>query len=223
MIEKKDTEIDITNYAPWVKEFGLVEPYGKCQCGCGNDVPVSTKSRNTRGIRKGDPQRYILGHIGSLSAYDSPVDALFSNVDVGMDDECWLWKGTPRGNGYGCVRHEGRMLNSHRLSYEIHKGFIPDGMLVCHTCDNRMCVNPNHLFLGSYEDNYRDAKRKDRHTRGERSGNRKLSDSDALAIREAYRDKDLRTASRLSKQYGICVSTIRRIGKGEAWKHLKTD
>jgi hypothetical protein len=84
---------------------------------------------------------------------------------------CWEWIGTSRGKtGYGCLKVEGKILDTHRLSFIIHKGQIPSGMLVCHSCDNRLCVNPDHLFLGTYKDNYQDAVLKGRIIKLDNSG-----------------------------------------------------
>lgn len=212
-----------TDFAPWVSEFGLEYPYGKCQCGCDLDAPISAKNRSSRGIRKGDPQRYILGHIGKLKMYSSLEDAFFSNVDKQGVNECWLWKGTQRGNGYGCVGYQNQLIDAHRLSFEIHKGPIPDGLLVCHECDTRLCVNPKHLFLGDYGANYDDAKSKDRHTRGERSANSKLCNADIVAMRSMYKARVWGlTVPALAMQFGVGESTIHRIGQGKAWTHIKS-
>lgn len=71
--------------------------------------------------------------------------------------DCWEWTRSTNNVGYGMFRYrKGLMRTAHRVSYEMHKGPIPDGMIVCHTCDNPKCVNPDHLWLGTRRDNYND-------------------------------------------------------------------
>jgi DNA-binding CsgD family transcriptional regulator len=80
---------------------------------------------------------------------------------------CWIWEGSTSA-GYGDLTFERKHWRAHRLSYEAFKGSVPKGMLVCHTCDVRACVNPNHLFVGSYSANRQDCVRKGRHRNGTR-------------------------------------------------------
>lgn len=82
------------------------------------------------------------------------------------EGSCLIWTGFRLPKGYGCARRHRRYIKrnwlAHRLMYVWTKGEIPEGMLVCHSCDNPPCVNPNHLFLGTYSDNMQDCKRKGR-------------------------------------------------------------
>ncbi|MGD4429391.1 HNH endonuclease signature motif containing protein, partial [Xanthomonas citri pv. citri] len=75
---------------------------------------------------------------------------------------CWLWLGAEKGNGYGNVKEGRRNTTAHRRSWEEHNGPIPKGMHVCHKCDTRPCINPDHLFLGTRKQNMADCVAKDR-------------------------------------------------------------
>lgn len=88
------------------------------------------------------------------------MERFFSKVD--KTENCWNWIAAKRYKGYGCFRINGKLVDSHRVSWVIHNGAIPDGLFVLHTCDNRLCVNPAHLFLGTNYDNVQDCIRKGR-------------------------------------------------------------
>lgn len=97
---------------------------------------------------------------------------------------CWEWSGSRHPTGYGFVGIGRQKVDyAHRISWVLANGEIPDGMFVCHSCDNPPCLNPAHLFLGTVEDNNRDMFVKRRHAYGERNGHAMLSDSDVEKIR----------------------------------------
>lgn len=95
-----------------------------------------------------------------------PATRLWTQVTK-QSDGCWLWTGRQDGVGYGLLHVDGRRTGAHRLAYRLTRGPIPDGLFVCHHCDVRLCVNPDHLFIGTAGDNMRDCLRKGRHRRGE--------------------------------------------------------
>lgn len=88
-------------------------------------------------------------------------EKLLSRIKINLDNECWEWqKGKMR--KYGAIRLNGKSQLAHRVSYNVFVGEIPNKMLICHHCDNPPCINPKHLFLGTYKDNYQDCKNKNR-------------------------------------------------------------
>lgn len=139
---------------------------------------------------------------------------------------CWAWTGHINNKGYGWFRDGKKNILAHRFSYKEFNGEIPihnsyHGMCVLHKCDNPMCVNPDHLFLGTNRDNVVDMhiKKRDRHPRGEKAGASKLNDKLVLEIRGKYKYK-IYPAKLLAKEYKVSISTILGIVKRRYWKHL---
>ena len=128
---------------------------------------------------------------------------------------CWIWMGYCDKDGYGSISIKHRPLQSHRFSWILFKGNIPDGMSVLHRCDVPACVNPAHLFLGTIADNMRDRDRKSRQARGERINNSKLTASEVLKIRE-----DWRSAKVVAADYGIGKSEVQYIRARAVWRWL---
>lgn len=143
-------------------------------------------------------------------------DRFMANVEI--TDGCWFWRGTVQVNGYGTVSL--KYIKAHRLSYEIFNGPIPKGLWVCHSCDIKICVNPEHLWLGTVKDNSGDAAKKGlyRPLLGDENPCCKLSEDEVRAIR-----KELRNGKRvceLGRKYGVRHTAISRIRDGERWGWL---
>lgn len=128
----------------------------------------------------------------------------FSEKYIVRLNGCWEWQGASYTNGYG-VFHG---TSAHRWSYEYHKGTIPKGMLVCHTCDNPPCVNPTHLFLGTTKDNARDRDEKGR-------GRATLTNETVLAI---YHSND--SAKVLANRYSTTQRNVWGIKSGRTWSKV---
>lgn len=128
---------------------------------------------------------------------------------------CWIWLLTLNHDGYGVASKHTKNVRAHRLSWELHNGPIPIGMLVCHTCDIRCCVNPDHLFIGTPARNSQDMVNRGRSDVGERHHDAKLTDKDVVAIRA-----DKRYGRIVAQDYGVCKSTIDQIRAGETWRHV---
>lgn len=124
---------------------------------------------------------------------------------------CWIWLGAEKGNGYGNVRCGGKNETAHRRSYREAFGDIPDGSDVCHKCDTRLCINPDHLFTGSRLENMADCFRKGRTAKGSKLPQTKVSDEDRLRIRTELQHM---TGAAISKIYGICAQQANRIKRG---------
>lgn len=178
---------------------------------------------------------------------DRPMaEVLWPYVD--KSGECWVWT-RALAEGYGVVRHNGKTYGAHRLSYELAYGPIPEGLFVCHHCDNRACVRPSHLFLGDAKANSLDASQKERlpkgdhhplrvnperaargrangaythperRVRGEQVGTSKLSEADIREIRSRYARGGV-SQKALADEFGTNQANIWRIIHRKGWAHV---
>jgi hypothetical protein len=131
---------------------------------------------------------------------------------------CWEWTASRHSGGYGQFRFGGTMVLAHRHAWELTSGLIPDGLSVCHTCDNPICVNPAHLFLGTHADNSADMVQKDRSTFGARNSTTRLTDDDVRTIRRLAADGE--TQRQIAKRFGVGQQTINALLLGRTWRRV---
>ena len=163
---------------------GSPERLKSCECGCGLPAPIASRTRASKGHVKGQPLRFRQGH-GANQAPPAPripfINRFEQYVKRGAPNECWLWTGA--GGEYGHVKVNNRQVGAHVATYEAFHGPVPRGMVVRHNCDTPRCCNPNHLVLGTYLDNSRDAIDRDRTARGERCGQATITEAQVSEIR----------------------------------------
>ncbi len=130
---------------------------------------------------------------------------------------CWLWlAGVNPSNGYGRFYGPARkLLYAHKFSYTFYKGPIPRGLILRHTCDVKICVNPDHIILGTHLDNARDAVQRGLYSKGETHGCVKLDVTTVLAIREAKG-----STLEVARRFNISRMHVDRIRQRRSWKHL---
>lgn len=163
---------------------------------------------------------YLMNY-SRLRGFDREATVAKFLTKVRKTSTCWVWEGarvSGAKKGYGVVSFKGKPHLSHRVSWILFVGPVPNGLCVCHSCDVKDCVNPKHLFLGTHTDNMRDMESKGRsiHPKGSAHGRAKLTDAAVAKIR-----KDLANGvavRALSRKYGVARPSIRRIKDGTGWK-----
>lgn len=188
---------------------------------CSLDCYGKSLKDKPSGLRHDDAARKKMGQ--------ARKDAFAKRRDIWTKTEvqpggCIHWTGSRNKHGYGKI-YLGRNENgskiepfAHRWAWEHHNGPIPDGMIVCHKCDNPICMNPSHLFLGTDTDNMADRDSKGRQARGERSKLSKLTAQDVTAIR-ALHSQGFKIG-RLAEMFGITYPGISGIVHRRTWKHI---
>lgn len=159
----------------------------------------------------GEPRTITRVHV-------SAPDRFWSKVARGAPDDCWPWIGARERAGYGILAREERGLvhKTHRLSWQMANGPIPDGLFVCHRCDNPPCVNPAHLYVGTASDNATDrasrGRGRENRVRGEASPVAKLSDAQVIEIRRLVASG--MTQQAVADRFGIVQPHVSRIVRG---------
>jgi len=180
--------------------------YGTCDhCGA-----------NFKRVAKGQAYRFCSKACSVEPVLDRIMRKLQGNNEAGG---CLIWIGKKNKEGYGEIQHEEKLWKIHRLFWTIWFGAIPDGIEVCHRCDNPSCVRLDHLFLGTHAENMQDMARKGRgrypNTKGEAHGAAKLSNAIVVAIRN-----DGRTQQEIADDVGISQSLVSQIKRRKIWRHL---
>lgn len=151
---------------------------------------------------------------------DGYTNKFWSKVNQKSQYECWDWLGACEKNGRGVVRIQKGLFKAARIAYFLTHGLYPGEQLVCHTCDNPNCVNPEHLFLGSHVDNMTDMARKGRgngpHEVGESSNGHTLTDNLVRKIRAASG-----TQRDIAIRYKISQSSVSRVRSRKFWGHVQ--
>ena len=133
---------------------------------------------------------------------------------------CWLWRGVVRSDGYGLVTFGGTQQRAHRVAWTLFRGEIGSGLVVCHKCDVRACVNPEHLFLGTIKDNVRDMTKKGRSPRGESHGSSRLTEEQVSRIKTMLLEGRM-YMSEIAREFGVAHATISCIARGTTWRHVE--
>jgi hypothetical protein len=147
------------------------------------------------------------------------AERFWSKVD--KSGECWIWKAAKGKDGYGLFNNKTgahRVLRAHRVAYELAVGPIPNGLFVCHQCDNRLCVNPGHLFLGTPGDNTHDGVAKGRLNQGDQNPNAKLTSAEVIEIHDRCQNGE--SQRHLANKFQVSRPTICDIICGRTWSWL---
>ena len=158
------------------------------------------------------------------------IDSFWKRVR--MKDGCWDWLGSVTVKGRPRFKVDGETASAYRISYLIHKGTIPPGLLICHTCDNPSCCNPDHLWVGTHADNQRDCFLKKRRARGKNNGRHTKPETTPRGVthgRSTLTDDDVRHIRRLGgtmpqakigELFNTPQTNVSLILRGLAWKHV---
>lgn len=131
------------------------------------------------------------------------------------NDGCWEWRGITWATGYGRFHFANKDWKAHRLAWSLYVGSLKKEDCLLHRCDNRLCVNPDHLFIGTRADNNLDKTKKNRQSKGEMVNTAKLTNEKVKEIRASSE-----STAELSEKYGVSYDHINKVKRKEVWKHV---
>ena len=148
-------------------------------------------------------------------------ERFYEKIEPEPNSGCWLWIEHLTPKGYGAMSYQGKKKRAHRVSYQIHNGPIPADKMVLHKCDNRSCVNPTHLYLGTHSENMLDMVTRGRQNKpkGSSQGSSKLTEQEVKEIRQIYKDGEI-TCSELGDRFDVTAQNIWFIVNRRTWRHI---
>lgn len=192
--------------AEGIKKKSSVPAKWLCRCKCGNEKIIDGDI-----LRDGSSKS-----CGCWRSFENGLErALTEKIRPGLNG-CIEWTGRRDRDGYARYGEKSRIVS--RLVYEKHKGEIPEGMCVCHSCDNPGCVNIDHLWIGSNKENNDDKKEKGRCIHGSNHHKSKINEKDVVEIRKLYSEGMFQED--ISKLYNVSQTTISGIVLRKFWKHV---
>ena len=192
---------------------------GYCECGCGQKTKLIDKIDNKRGMIRGEPSRFIKGHSGGYNRDKSLSERFWEKVNKSQD--CWVWTGCKQSQGYGQIRVKRKALLTHRLSWELANGRLPADIMVLHKCDNPACVRPDHLFLGSMQDNVNDMMAKGRNGNGVQYGEDHHAAKLTVERVKLIRSMNNPDIQKLSIQFNVTPQTIYAVVNRKTWRGIE--
>lgn len=170
-----------------------------------------------RNYKHGNP--HIKRQGSRYAMFDTLKESFEAKFKKGNSNECWNWGYSKTPYGYGGFTFKRKRYIASRISYETYVGEIPEGMHVCHKCDNPSCVNPNHLFIGTVQENMTDMVNKNRSAKGSHHSQAKLNESSVKEIKKLLKQNV--SHKELAEKFGVGVRAISKINLGQRWGYIQ--